>query len=71
MRDSMKNSDEAIERVLAGLRDVEAPAGMERRILDGLEERAARRAWGGLALVWAGLAWSSGGLCGLRGCWRE
>jgi hypothetical protein len=47
MRDSVKSSDEAIERVLAGLRDVEAPVGMERRILDGLEERAARRAGAG------------------------
>ena len=35
----MKNSDEAIERVLAGLRDAESPEGMERRILDAM------RAW--------------------------
>jgi hypothetical protein len=40
----MKNSEEAIERVLAGLRDVEAPDGMQRRILDGLEGRAATQA---------------------------
>jgi hypothetical protein len=40
----MRNSEEAIERVLAGLRDVEAPDGMERRILDGLEGRAATQA---------------------------
>jgi hypothetical protein len=38
----MKNSEEAIERVLAGLREVETPDGMERRILDGLEGRAAQ-----------------------------
>ena len=39
----MKNPDEAIERVLAGLRDVEAPAGLERRVLAAMEERAAVR----------------------------
>ena len=58
MRDSMKNPEEAIERVLAGLRDVEAPAGMERRILDRLEERAARRAemgWRWFGRVWRGV----------------
>jgi hypothetical protein len=43
----MKNSEEAIERVLAGLRDVEAPDGMERRILDGLEARSAAQARSG------------------------
>ena len=43
----MKNSEEAIERVLAGLRDVEAPDGMERRILDGLEARATAQARSG------------------------
>src|SRR5207245_8416544 len=54
----MKNSEEAIEKVLAGLRDAEAPAGMERRILDqldGLEERAAvrsRSGWRRLLPLW-------------------
>jgi hypothetical protein len=53
----MKNSEEAeaIEKVLTGLRDAEAPAGMERRILDGLEERAAvrsRSGWRQLLPVW-------------------
>jgi hypothetical protein len=46
----MKNSEEAMEKVLAGLRDAEAPAGMERRILDqldALEERAAVRSGSG------------------------
>ena len=43
----MKNSEEAIARVLAGLRDLEAPDGMERRILDGLEARAAAQARSG------------------------
>ena len=40
----MRNSDETIEKVLTGLRDVDAPAGMERRILEGLEERGTARA---------------------------
>ena len=35
----MKRPDEAMERVLAGLRDAEAPVGMERRILERLEDR--------------------------------
>ena len=39
----MKNLEEAIENVLAGLRDVDAPAGMEGRILGALEERASAR----------------------------
>ena len=37
----MKNSEEAIGRVLAGLRDVDTPDGMGRRILEGLEEQTA------------------------------
>lgn len=51
----MKNSEEAIEKVLGGLRDAEAPAGMERRILDGLEEREAARSgsgWRWMLPVW-------------------
>jgi hypothetical protein len=51
-----KNSGEAIEKVLAGLRDTAAPDGMERRILAGLEERAAARSrsvWRQLLPVWA------------------
>jgi hypothetical protein len=36
----MKNADDAIERVLTGLRDMDAPAGMERRILAAMEDRA-------------------------------
>lgn len=34
----MKNSDEAVERVLAGLREAEAPEGMERRILEAVRD---------------------------------
>ena len=42
----MEKPDEAIERVLAGLRDAEAPAGMERRILEAVREGApGRREW--------------------------
>lgn len=36
----MKNSDEAIEHVLAGLREAEAPEGMERRILKAMRDGA-------------------------------
>jgi len=39
----MKNSQDAIEKVLAGLRDADAPAGMERRILEEVESRASAR----------------------------
>jgi len=48
----MKDSNEAIERVLAGLRDVEAPAGMERRVLAAMEERTAARTGWRPALGW-------------------
>jgi hypothetical protein len=44
-----------MEKVLAGLRDADAPDGMERRILAGLEERAAVRSqsgWRQLLPVW-------------------
>ena len=33
----MKNSEDAMEKVLAGLRGVAAPVGMERRILNALD----------------------------------
>jgi hypothetical protein len=51
----MKSSEETIEKVLAGLGDAEGPAGMERRILDGLEGRGAERSrsgWRWLLPVW-------------------
>ena len=48
----MKNSEEAIERVLAGLREVETPEGMGRRILNGLEGRAAVRTRSGWRRSW-------------------
>ena len=53
----MKNSEDAIGKVLAGLRDAEAPVGMERRILHGLEERVAGRAgsgWRAWLPIWVG-----------------
>jgi hypothetical protein len=50
----MENSDEAMERVLAGLRDAEAPAGMEQRILEAVRDGAPRRREWSLALSWRG-----------------
>jgi hypothetical protein len=56
----MRDSGDAMERVLAGLRDAETPAGMEHRILDRLEERAstaeARWGWGRLVPTWGMMA---------------
>jgi hypothetical protein len=40
----MKDADETIERLLAGLRDAEPPAGIERRILEALGGMDAREA---------------------------
>jgi hypothetical protein len=51
----MKNSEEAIAKVLAGLRDAEAPEGMERRILKALEDQASARprsVWRRLRTLW-------------------
>jgi hypothetical protein len=48
----MKNADDAIERVLMGLRDAEAPAGMERRILAAIEDRALDTARAGARAGW-------------------
>jgi hypothetical protein len=51
----MKNSDEAIEQVLAALREAEAPVGMERRILETLEEKASSQVgsgWRRLRPIW-------------------
>ena len=39
----MKNPDEAIERVLTGLRDAESPDGMNRRILDAMRDGASEK----------------------------
>jgi hypothetical protein len=45
----MKDTDQLIGKTLAGLRDTEAPTGMERRILETLENQAlARSRWGWL-----------------------
>jgi hypothetical protein len=51
----MKNSDDAMEKVLAGLRGVEAPNGMERRILSALAEKREEEfavGWGWLRPMW-------------------
>jgi len=48
----MKNPEEAIERVLEGLRDTEAPAGMERRILAAFEVRTAVHTAGAPRWAW-------------------
>ena len=48
----MNKPDEAIDNVLAGLRDTEPPAGLEQRILEGLEHRATQRWNWGSALNW-------------------
>jgi hypothetical protein len=46
----MKNVDKEIDRVLAGLRDAEAPEGMERRILAAMQDNPSQRsAW---RLMW-------------------
>lgn len=47
----MKNPDEAIERVLAGLRDCQPGIGMEDRILQAMHDDAAKRS----ALGWPSL----------------
>jgi hypothetical protein len=51
----MKNSEDAIEKVLAGLRSPEAPIGMERRILEALQDQASARSrsgWRRLRPIW-------------------
>jgi hypothetical protein len=49
----MNKPDEAIDKLLAGLRDAQAPQGLERRILEGLEHRAAQRWSWNPRLNWA------------------
>ncbi len=51
----MKNPEEAIERVLSGLREVEVPQGMERRVIEAVQARALERR-----------GWSVAGLLGAR-----
>jgi hypothetical protein len=51
----MKSSEEAIDKVLAGLRDAEAPDGMERRILERLDERVSMRS--GAGWLWLRPIW--------------
>lgn len=64
----MKSSEEAIERVLAGLRDAEAPEGMERRILNGLEGRCSvqtQSGWRQLMAAWTAMPATRTVVCGL------
>jgi len=51
----MNHSDEAVEKVLAGLRNVEPSPGMERRIQEALQDRASAPApaWAG----WKPVRW--------------
>ena len=56
----MNRSDESVERVLAGLRDTGAPAGMEQRVMRALEERAASRVRYGRGGRWIAV-WMAGG----------
>jgi len=50
----MKNSQDAMDRVLTGLRDVSAPEGMEQRLRAAMESRAAAKAG------WQWRSWSIG-----------
>ena len=47
-----KSTDEVVEQVLAGLRDSEVPVGMERRILEAVQDRAAMKSRWGAARSW-------------------
>jgi hypothetical protein len=47
-----KSTDGVVERVLAGLRDSEVPMGMERRILEAVQDRAAMKSRWGAARTW-------------------
>ncbi len=50
----MKSSEDAIEKVMAGLREAKASPGMERRILEAIDDRASARSRSG----WRGwLTW--------------
>jgi hypothetical protein len=62
-----KSSEEVIQQVLAGLRDCEASAGMERRILEAVRHRASARSaagWGSLRPLahWCAMWPFAGGL---------
>ena len=57
------NSDKAIERVLTGLREAEAPIGMERRILEAVQDRASVKS--ARAPLWA---WGVALACTMAGC---
>ncbi|RSL17669.1 hypothetical protein EDE15_3205 [Edaphobacter aggregans] len=58
-----KSAEDAISQVLEGLRDVEAPIGMERRILDAVLDRASVRSV--RMPLWA---WSAALACAMVAC---
>ena len=63
----MKNSDEAVERALAAMRDAEAPEGMEARIVARLAlqlRRGKMQGFGG-GISLPGLRWPESGGVGL------
>lgn len=67
----MKSSEDAIEKVMAGLRDADAPAGMERRILDAMEKHESARyggAWRRLRAVWPPRSPSALAISAMCGC---
>jgi hypothetical protein len=53
----VKTSEEAIGRILAGLRSTDTPVGMERRIREAVQERRSSRSlpgWRWLGPIWVG-----------------
>lgn len=66
MKESWEEPEDAMERVLSGLREVEAAPGLERRVMEALERRAAdalpvrvgvlRFGWRGQPVAWVAIA---------------
>jgi len=54
----MKSPEEAIERVLSALRDVETPQGMERRILEAAQARTLERKGSTVAALLGARPWA-------------
>ena len=55
----IENSHDAMERVLAGLRNAEAPTGMERRILDATRNGAPKNRQWSVATPWLLAGWEN------------
>lgn len=64
----MKSSEEAIERVMAGLREASASPGIEGRILEAVEGRASVRSRSGWQRLWP--VWLSMPTRPVAGRWR-